>query len=244
MCDWNSSAKTAAAAKGEFIFETKADPFIKDQYFRLCRSACRVPEAVEYLKIEEGYNNDGVILTVRRGDECVGGARLTMKRADQLHSLPMETTKFRLGDHFPELKEEGRTYCELSRLALQPEFRFGLLTRKMLERLYDIAVAENAKTMFAAAPLENARHFKKLACGMGLTESKIHDDIAVPAYPNFENVKDYLLRIELRKSSADGVSVRRARSVARRETPSGYISMGGSDPSHRIDPKEEPQRPY
>lgn len=185
------------AASSLLHFDAPPDPHILEDYLRLCSIECRASNAPADIARERAQNRDSLFLTVRQGERCIGGARLTLRRARHDAPLPMETDGFALHRHFPALQEQDRIYCELSRLVLTPAFRNGAVTRQILSHLYDLAAQNGISTMFAAAPLENARLYKKLARAMGLSRAQIHDDIDVPRCPPGSTIRDVLLRIEL-----------------------------------------------
>lgn len=180
-----------------FILETAASPEIFAQYVDLYRAECRLSDDPADEAREREINARSLFLTVRQGNRCIGGARLTTRLPDDGLFLPMENDDFSLASLFPALVRSGGAFCELSRLVLGPDFRSGALTRLILARLQEIAASEGTRTMFAAAPSGNVRLYRRLAGGLGLRQSHIHDEIDVPPYPPGSPVRDVLLRIEL-----------------------------------------------
>lgn len=185
-----------ASAEG-LVLETAASTEIIDAYRSLVRAECRFSLEPGDQAREQALDARSLFLTVRHGDTCVGGARLTLRRSGDDRPLPMETDGLDLAARFPNLIAEDFRYCELTRLVLRPEFRSGSVTALILGRLHAIAAAEGTHTMFAAAPIGNVRLYRRLAAAMGLRHSQIHDDIEIPPYPCGSPIRDVLLRIEL-----------------------------------------------
>ena len=180
------------------VCEFTRDECLLEQYYRLYKSECRVIKDIpSFQKSENDQNHNSHIIVVRKGKLCVGGARLTISTPIQPRTLPMEISGFKLATHFSELQNGRISYGELSRLVILPELRNGDLTRRMLWALYHMATAVGMKKMFAVAPLTNVRHYKRNAALMGLTHSNIFLNIDIPPYPGFEDVKDYLLAIDI-----------------------------------------------
>ncbi len=174
-------------------FEFSRDPALLHQYFRLYESECRVVDVPQFCNAEEEYNRKGHIIVVRKGNQCIGGARISVRSPRNPAPLPLEIGNFRLDSLFPELCAKEMHYAELSRLVLLPEFRTGDITRELFYHFYRKSLAIGIHMMFAAAPLSNARMYRVNCKAVGLRQTTIHTEIDLPPYPGFEDVKDYLI---------------------------------------------------
>jgi len=182
----------------DIVFEFTRDPALLHQYFELCQTECRMVQ--QFIPAEEEYNRIGNIMVVRKGNFCLGGARLSSRTPRKTKSLPMEIEGFSLNKQFLDLESKQLNYGELSRLVLLPEFRTGDITRQMFFHLYRKSVALGLSFVFAAAPKLNVRTYRQHFLAIGLKETKIYYDIVIPPYPGFQEVKDYLFSVTIDES--------------------------------------------
>jgi predicted GNAT family N-acyltransferase len=179
-------------------FEFTRDPGLLQQYRVIYeREFQAVQNAPQYRAISEEHDRNSHFLIIRQGNMCVGGARLTTKSPRQPHLLPVEMGDFRIEKHFPHM--QNKTYGQIGRVCLLPEFRGGDVTKQMFEHFKRKAVALGWEVTFATAPLLNARNNTKLCRAVGL-ETKIHFDIDIPLYPMCEEVKMYFMTISVNKA--------------------------------------------
>jgi len=189
--------------KEELVFEFTRDPAMLHQYYRIYEDQFRaVHNAQRYEHTaEDEHDRRSHIIVARRGNLCVGGARLSVKTPRQPHLLPVEIDGFRLEDNFPHLKEKEMRYAQIGRFCLLPEFRGSSNTQMMLEHLYRKSVALGMDVVFGTAPLLNARVYMQNFSAMGLKGAKLHFDINLPDYPMCEEIKFYLISLTIDKVS-------------------------------------------
>lgn len=183
------------------IFEFTRDPALLHQYYGIYEEQFRaVHNATRYSHSEEDeHDRHGHIVVARIGNQCVGGARLSVKTPRQPHLLPVELNDFRLEHHFPELAQKQMRYGQVGRFCLLPDFRGGQNTRMLLWHLYRKAAALNLDIIFGTAPMSNARVYLQNFAAMNLKEPKLHQDIELPRYPMCEEIKFYLVSLDMHK---------------------------------------------
>lgn len=128
------------------------------------------------------------ILLVLSGEECVGGARLTVHSDEVNPHLPLEEKGFILKELFPDLNLENATYGELSRLALLSEYRDGIQSEILYEHIGDKCKELNIKYLFSVSPYNQARRVRRVALSHGFG-AEIFKDIRVPPKPIYEGVE-------------------------------------------------------
>ncbi len=174
-------------------FEFTREPELLAQYHQIYEKEFRrTHNAPGYVSIEDEQGAHDYLI-VRRGDSCVGGARLSVKTPPKRHLLPDEMGDFRIERHFPELAHEQSRYGQVSRVCLLSELRGGDVTRRMYQCLYRKAVDLRLEVVFASASRPFARVHKLHCIEMGLKNVQIHCGIEVPEYPTCQGVKFYLL---------------------------------------------------
>ena len=177
------------------------------QYYNIREQEFKSVYGAKNFKGEETeFDRDGEILIVRKGNQCVGGARLFISTPRLRKKLPLEINDFSLDKYFPKLKQKEMIYAQASGFTLLEEFRGGDVTRMLFNRLYNRVVALGGDMIFAAPPILNARVYKQNCIAMGLQNVKIHNDIELPRFPTYEEVKCYLM-----SGVIDKVIVRKSR---------------------------------
>ena len=164
------------------------------QYYNIREQEFKSVYGAKNFKGEETeFDRDGEILIVRKGNQCVGGARLFISTPRLRKKLPLEINDFSLDKYFPELKQKEMSYGQASGFTLLPEFRGGDVTNMLFRRLYHRAIASNIDIIFAVTTILNARVYRQNCISMGLYDVMIHNDIELPDSPEYESVKCYLV---------------------------------------------------
>jgi N-acyl-L-homoserine lactone synthetase len=136
-------------------------------------------------------------LIVQAGEKVVGGSRLTYHYKDTDMRLPMEDDNFILEDIFPSMSLRDKTYTEITRIAVLPDYRIGReVGKKMIELQLVQSVQKGAEYMFAVTPLVQVRnkriHFQQLGYKM-----KTCNDVVVPDKPAYDGKKMYLAMADI-----------------------------------------------
>jgi len=161
----------------DLTFEFTRDPGLLHQYYRVRADEYNaVYGTLDYPKDETECDRSGHIMVVRRGNFCVGGARLNIKSPRKPDLLPMEIDNFRIENYFSQLMNKQASYCQLSGFSLLEEFRGGDITRQVGKRIVGKCLAANINMLFAVCPILNARLYQKIFI------TKIHYDIELPVY--------------------------------------------------------------
>ena len=137
------------------------------------------------------------ILIAHQGNLCIGGLRLTISTPQKRVVLPCESEGFNLFDLLPELELEGKTYAELSRYAVLPDFQGPEIYFEGSRRLFARALSQGVDFAFAISPLGQARNYRRTATALGLG-CEVRKDIEVPDRDNYEGIKMYLSVFDFR----------------------------------------------
>lgn len=182
-------------------FEFTRDPALLKQFYRIYENEFKAVLNADYRHDpDDEHDRDGLFLLGRQGDQCIGGARLSVKTPQHPALLPIEMNDFRIEDLFPHLRQKQLSYAQIGRLCLSPEFRGGSATRMMFWHFFSKAVALDLDMIFATAPRIIARGHMKHFAAMGLKEAKIHQDILLPPYPMCEEIRFYLISVVVDKA--------------------------------------------
>ncbi len=185
--------------KLELVYEFTKDPALLHQYHEIYEREFRtVHDANSYHTVEDDHDRRAHILVVRRGNFCVGGARINITSPRQPHPLPIEIGDFKIDDHFPQLRQKELSYGQLGRFCLLPEFRGGMITRMMFWHIHRKSVALGLSELFGTATKIGVRSYKRDCRAIGL-EAKIHPDIELPTYPMCDEIKFFLISAQLDK---------------------------------------------
>lgn len=179
--------------KLEYVFTS--DTELLQDYFKV-----RKQVYMETFRIEDFSTHDDAyddtsctdFLLVFSHGKVVGGSRLTFHFSNTDKTLPMEDHNFLLDTMFPSFNLRQKTYIEITRMAVLPEYRVGREVGNTMIKLQVIrAVDKGAEYLFSVTPLvqgrNNRMHFRKLGY-----EMKTCNDVIVPDKPAYEGKKMYL----------------------------------------------------
>lgn len=130
-------------------------------------------------------------LVVKAGEQCLGGARLIIKKAGSSLLLPMEDKTFRLNKVLPHLNLSGSSYAELSRLALAQELRTGQFSAEIYKTIVNYARKRKLKYIFTVSHISQARKAKMLCSKIGINV-EINKHVIVPSRPTYEGIRMWL----------------------------------------------------
>ena len=193
----------------DIVFEFTKDPGLLHQFHHIYEDQFRsVHNALRYQHSEQDeHDARGHVIIARRGNFCVGGARLSIKTPRQPHLMPIEIDGFRLDHHFPELTQKEMRYAQIGRFCLLPEFRGGNATQILLWHLYRKSVALGMDVVFGTAPILNARVYMQNFSAMGLKTAKMHTNVTLPLYPMCEEIKFHLISLTIEKAVAEETQI-------------------------------------
>lgn len=176
-------------------YECTTDMQYLRQYFFIREFAYRVDLQLKHFSgAEDDIDRYSHLLIARKGHYCVGGARLTISTPNKRVALPLESDEFRLRSVLPEL--ESKSYCELGRLAILPEYR----GQGGLERLFklgaDIARDLGCAYMVGVSPPVSARKFANVYRKFGF-EARVCNDIPAPVKAIHEHLDLQFVLVKL-----------------------------------------------
>jgi len=172
--------------RNEWVFEFTRDPGLLHQYHLICqREAEKAFDDVSYLADKKADDRRDSILIVRRGNFCVGGARISTKSPRQPYPLPLEIDGFAIAEHFPVWEQQQKRYGQISGFCLLEEFRSVDIEHRMLQQLYRKMVALNLNVIFTLSEATDTQTNSWNYTAMGLNDVKIHQDINLSVYPPY-----------------------------------------------------------
>ncbi len=176
------------------VYEFTNDRGMLHQYYRLRETMYRkIFHTDEFNGQEDVHDKIGHVLIARRGKLCLGGCRLTIREADEMWDMPMETNGFVLRNVFPELPLNSFKHGEISRFAIMEDtgsdenIFYGLC-----KVMYDKVINEQIHYLFAKSTLTLARNWRLIANSFDVKTTKIRNDIEVPENPIHPDVKWYI----------------------------------------------------
>jgi hypothetical protein len=137
------------------------------------------------------------VLIARVGNEVVGGLRLSVKLPSNSARLPLEIGDFELSSRIPELKGIKRPYCQASRFVLADRYGGSDLVDRLILGVVLMMRTLGATSLFAAAPMSNARLYRRRCRANGINAFSILTDVDLPIFPMCEGIRLHLLRADL-----------------------------------------------
>nr|AAO64420.2 long chain N-acyltryptophan synthase [uncultured bacterium CSL1] len=186
------------SAPKPLVYEFTDDVALRQQYYQMRENMfINVWGLKSFFGGEDKFDSISQILVARQGNLCIGGLRLTISTPQNTVSLPLETEDFQLCDLVPELELHDKTYAELSRYAVLPDFQGPEIYFEGSRRLFARALAQGVEYAFAISPLGQARNYRRTATALGLG-CEIRKNIEVPDRDNYEGIKMYLSIFDFR----------------------------------------------
>lgn len=169
-----------AATAHNMRFEFTKDPVLLQQYYAVRDIVYKETSGLkDYSFFEDGYDKNSEILVAMSGNVCVGGARLTISSDHSPVKLPIETNEFKVKELLASLGVHDVKYCEMSRVAVLPEFRNGAVLGQITQKMHDLCINSGVEIGFACNTQIHARRFKSVFTSLGYNMI-IRDDIKVP----------------------------------------------------------------
>jgi hypothetical protein len=182
----------------EVVIEYSEDPRLHEAHQRLYADRFRREHgAVRYQYLPEVRSEPcGYVLIARVGNEVVGGLRLSVKSPSNSARLPLEIGGFELTRVFPDLKNMA-PYCQASRFVLADPYAGSDLVDLLILGLERGMRNLGATSLFAVAPMSNARLYRRRCRVHGVSAFNILKDVELPIFPMCEGIRLHLLRADL-----------------------------------------------
>ncbi len=175
------------------VYEFTTDRALLHQYYQLREHMYRKAfKTDKFVGQEDVYDKLSHILIARRGKLCVGGMRITVREADEVFDLPMETSGFSLKNALPELDLGMYRHAEISRFAILDSEEDKEILYNMCKVLYDKLLQLEVDYGFARCTKLMARSWKMFANKFGSIGTHVRDDINLPENPLHPDIQWYL----------------------------------------------------
>ena len=160
----------------QVIYELSSEPKYLNQYYALREKCYRVDlKLATFDGSEEQQDRTGHILIARRGETCIGGARI--------HNAAS------LLDTIPELELPSENSCVWERFCVDPKIRSTELARDFCSQLITHSRRLGFEYAVTLSSLLNARAYRQWhsALGVEFTISKKLHGIAAPQFAGLEH---------------------------------------------------------
>ena len=165
----------------ELVFEFTRDEGYLHQYFLLRGELLsRSYNWGDYTGEREPLDDVSHILVVRRGNQVVGGARLTPRSPRKHVPFVLEHGQMSLIEALPEYKLAYTKHCELGRMALIEEFQNKRISFEMFRRLHEKAASLNIRYGFSSVSARSARLFQLMSSHYGFSITDL-GHVAIPS---------------------------------------------------------------
>lgn len=184
-------------AKEPITYEFTNDPALLHQYYRIREIMYRkMFNTQEFSGEEDAYDRISHILVARKGRLCIGGCRFTVREADEVFRLPMESSEVDLRNLFPDLRLDEYRHCEISRFALLEEYNDFDVFRTMSKMVFDSVQRMNIRWVFIKSAYPMARNWRKICNSLGVVRADICNDVKLPRMEIHPEIEWKLLLVE------------------------------------------------
>lgn len=182
------------------VYEFTQDRAMIHQYHVLLETMYRrTYDAYEFRADNDVYDKLSYILVARRGKLCLGGCRLTVREADEMWNLPLETEEFKLREIFPLMPLGKQKHGEISRFAIMEDCGGEDIFYGLCKVMYEKVISLELKYLFAKSTYVLARNWRLIANSFGVKTTKICDGLDVPDHPSIPDQKWYITASDLSK---------------------------------------------
>lgn len=177
-----------AKAKEQLVYEFTQDAALLHQYELLLKREHRAASTLS----EEAQKNS-YILIARQGKLCVGGARLTVRRAGEGWALPMEAGgRFALKQALSSWELDHFTHAEISDFVMLEDYNTKEMLYSLSENLNYQAKALDVAYGFCCASRSFALKVQKINNRIGLYRAGVRWSLRMPVSSAHADVKMYL----------------------------------------------------
>ncbi len=171
------------------VYEFTREPGLLFQYYQVReRMYSKIWGLSNFSGGEDEIDRRSHILIARKGNLCVGGARMVVRTPRKPLKIPMEMYGVDLVSALPEYNLEYKSYAEISRVAFLDEYANGDCTREVFRHIFRKVVANGIHYVFTMAPAIQIRANRKNAQAIGV-ESILLDQVKIPEHPEFEGIR-------------------------------------------------------
>ncbi|MCH2037607.1 MAG: GNAT family N-acetyltransferase [Rickettsiales bacterium] len=184
------------------VIEFTNDQRYLAQYYKLRRISY---ESDRYMQghFNRGYldrfDHEADVLIARKGNTCIGGARVNYSFPENRQPLPTESSSFSFINAFPEFNLANKRYCEIHRVVVHPEFRDKMLAKAILWHIWKRSVELGLDYQFSPSIPVKTRLYNMLYKGIGL-DIDIRKDVTI-CDKNYDNVEMWLMDLQIKKQS-------------------------------------------
>ena len=186
----NNSSLRNLVDQDEVSYIESSDPYLINQYLDIRENAYQ--NRLGLKGFHGGYDefdSKSRIILATKGDEVIGGMRLTIYDPVINTRLPMEEEGFILKDLLPELELGKNYYAECSRMAMKDEYRNGKHSAMIYGKSFDICRKVNVNRLFCIAPAIHGRQYKHIVKENFGLDIKVRRDICIPHKPVYKDIK-------------------------------------------------------
>jgi hypothetical protein len=187
-----------SAAPRPIEYEFTTDPGYIHQYCILREEMFKkVWDLSHFSAQKDEIDDNSHILVARQGLHCVGGGRLTLTAPNHRRRLPMEGGDFNLLDAMPQFDLAGKSYAEITRIAVLSEYSKDNVIAELIDRLILKIMEEGGEYLFLISPASMTRNHRRVGATLGY--SLITDySVKIPEREEYEGIKMYLSYLDLK----------------------------------------------
>jgi hypothetical protein len=184
-------------AATEITYEFTKDKGLLHQYYVLREQMfVNVWGLTHFSGEEDAIDKRSHILVARKGNQVVGGLRLTVKTPRLKAGLPVEGEDFNLSKELPSLSLENLKYGEISRLVQLPEYTNTDCMVELCKNLRRKSVALGLQYVFCIAPKALCKRYKMICRVINLSVVSL-DEVIIPDREGYEGISMHLMYFDL-----------------------------------------------
>lgn len=200
----------------EVAYEFTTDVALLHQYCILREEMFKKVWDLEHFKAQkDAIDEISDIVVARKGNQCIGGGRVTFSTPHKRQKLPMESEHFSLVNALPDFSLSEHSYAEVTRIAVLSEFSKDNVIVELTNRVILRIIAEGCKYLFFISPMSMTRTHRRVVNQLGyvLTTDK---SVIIPDREEYEGIQMFLSYIDLTPYIAAGrvASVKEAPALA------------------------------
>src|SRR5688500_7490166 len=137
-------------------------------HFEITQDIAQIHQYQRMATLEHGaqasneHDKISVFFTARRGNLCLGGARVTIREHDENFSLPLESDDFNLRANLDSLPLSKERHAEISRFSVMEDCGIDVFSG-LCKAIIDHLVSAQVPYVFIASSLVFARAWDKVA---------------------------------------------------------------------------------
>ncbi len=186
--------------QNKITYKFSKDPEILNKYYKMrANSFISTWKLKKFSYHEEPYDRLSYILVAMNDKECIAGARLIPSPKEKRLNLTFEVDGFNVIEAFPNLNLQNKSYGEISRLAVAPDYSKTDVGQNILRMIGLKGKDLGLDYFIVVCPKTSGRFVRKTFNNFGF-KATIHPEVKFPDYlPTYENIKMDLMVIEINK---------------------------------------------